>query len=270
MPMFYTKKKVGLFYEVLNPQEEKTVAFFNGVMASTLSWDSQSTLFARMGYRVILHDFKGQLLSEKPQGPYTFKEHAKEALELFEFLNVQKVHLVGTSYGGEVAMRFALDYPKHTKTLSVIDSVSQLDEVLKFFLMQWKELALQEDPERFFWSMLPSIYGNSFIQNNLDLLKERAKMLQLANKDYFKGQVALYDTFLNDLNMTKELPTIKNPVLIVCGQEDILKPVKFSKIMAKAIPHAEWIEIPDCGHVTILEKPHTLNSMLLGFIAKHQ
>ena len=269
MSLFKTRKGVGLYYEVLNPEAEKTVAFFNGVMASTSSWGYQSSLFARMGYRVVLHDFKGQLLSEKPQGPYTFHEHAAEALELFDFLGVQNPHLVGTSYGGEIALRFAIDFPDRVKTLSVIDSVSELDEVLKLFIVQWRALAEEGDPEKFFWGMTPSIYGNHFIQKNLSFLKDRVSMMKMGGSDYFKGQVILYDAFLNHVTMTSELSKIKHPALIVCGQEDLLKPVKFSKIMADALPHSEFAVIPDCGHVTILEKPEVLNSLLLGFVAKH-
>jgi 3-oxoadipate enol-lactonase len=56
---------------------------------------------------------------------------------------------------------------------------------------------------------------------------------------------------------------------VVCGEEDILKPVKFSKLIAENIPNSELAVIPNCGHVTIFEKPHVLNSMLLGFVLKH-
>ena len=46
-----------------------------------------------------------------------------------------------------------------TKSISVIDSVSELDEVLKNFVLSWKTLADTKDGEKFFWGMLPDIYG---------------------------------------------------------------------------------------------------------------
>lgn len=58
---------IKLFYEVKgNPDCKETVAFFNGVMASTSSWAYQVPVFEKLGYRIILHDFKGQTLSDKP------------------------------------------------------------------------------------------------------------------------------------------------------------------------------------------------------------
>lgn len=52
----------------------------------------------------------------------------------------------------------------------------------------------------------------------------------------------------------------------MAGEEDVLKPRRFSDIMAREIPHAQYALIPECGHVTIFEKPEVLNSLLIGFI----
>ena len=110
-----------LYYEVHgDPDGRETIAFLNGVMASTSSWELLYPIFERLGFRVILHDFKGQLKSDKPAGPYTFAQHCAEAKALFEHLGVKKLHLVGTSYGGEAAMKFAILYPEMVKTISVI------------------------------------------------------------------------------------------------------------------------------------------------------
>ena len=78
----------------------------------------------KMGFRIILHDFMGQLKSDKPDREYTFEEHCEQARMLYEWLGVQKIHLIGTSYGGEIALRFALMYPDMVNTISVIDSLN--------------------------------------------------------------------------------------------------------------------------------------------------
>lgn len=266
----FSYKDVELFYEVkgdLNGKE--TVAFFNGVMASTSSWALLTPVFEKMGFRVVLHDFKGQLKSSKPQGPYTFAEHCLEARALFEHLGVDKLHLIGTSYGGEIAMKFALLYPDMVKTISVIDSVSELDPVVEGFVLGWKVLCDTDDGEVFFNAMAPSIYGSKFLSDNREMLAARAKAVKKAGSGYLKGQKTLYDTFAKEVDMTKELCKIQCPALILCGEKDILKPPKFSKIIADNIPDAEYLTIPDCGHVAIFEKPKELESAVLGFILKH-
>ncbi|MDF2673550.1 MAG: putative hydrolase or acyltransferase of alpha/beta superfamily [Clostridiales bacterium] len=267
---YFNVNGIRLFYEVKgNPEGKETVAFFNGVMASTGSWAYQVPVFEKLGYRIILHDFKGQTMSDKPNGEYTFKQHAEEAKLLFDYLGVKKLHTIGTSYGGEVAMRFAIDYPDYTKSISIIDSVSELDETLKLFVSGWKTFASIDDPEGFFWGMAPSIYSNSFIKGNKEFLRTRAVALKNISRDYFKGQISLYNTFEHDLHMTDELSNIKCPALVVVGEEDILKPYKFSKLLADNIQNSEFAVIPGSGHVTIFEKPNILNTMLLGFVIKN-
>lgn len=261
---------IKLYYELRgNLAAEETIVFLNGVMGSSSSWAYQVPLFDKFKFKILVHDFKGQLLSDKPEGPYSFKEHAEEAKLLMDALNIKNGHLVGTSYGGEVAMRFAIDFPESVKSISVIDSVSELDEVLKLFVRGWRTSAMEKDAEKFYWGMTPTIYHNSYLEKNRKVLQERVETLKKAPESYFEGQVYLYDTFEQDVFMTDELHKIKCPALIVCGEEDLLKPKKFSKIIADNIPNSEFAVIPDCGHVTIFEKPDMLNSMLLGFILKN-
>ncbi|MBF0409647.1 MAG: alpha/beta fold hydrolase [Candidatus Riflebacteria bacterium] len=238
-------------------------------MASTASWNYQSAVFENRGYRVLLHDFRGQLLSDKPAGPYSFKMHAKDVIAILDQLHIDKAHLIGTSYGGEVGMRIAIDFPERVKTLSVIDSVSEIDELLKLHVRNWQKLAEAADPVNFFWGMAPTCYGSTYIERNRPLLQMRANHLAEFPADFFVGQVELYKTFLNDLDLTPELHKICAPTLVVCGEEDILKPPKFSKIIARNIPDSEYVLVPDCGHVTILEQHRPLNSVLLGFVTKH-
>jgi len=259
-----------LFYEVLgNESSEKTVVFLNGVMASTNSWYNIAKVFEALDFKVVLLDFKGQLRSDKPQGPYTFKEHCEETKAILEHLKIDKAHLIGTSYGGEVAMKFAILYPELTESISVIDSVSELDGILEYFVNSWKVAAVSGNGEEFFNVLVPSIYGNTFIKDNKEFLKERAKAMNSVPADYFKGQIELYNTFNNDVYMTNELKNIKCPAMIICGSEDLLKRPKFSKIIRDNIMNSEYVTIPDSGHVAIFEKEEEVKSILLGFILKH-
>lgn len=267
---YFEVNGIKLYYDVKgDPDGKEVVAFFNGVMASVSSWAYQVPIFKKQGFKVILHDFKGQMMSDKPDGTYTFKQHAEEAKALFDYLGVEKLHIIGTSYGGEVAMRFAIDFPDYVKSISIIDSVSELDETLRLFVQGWKALAENGDPEGFFWGMAPSIYSSGFLKENMEFMKKRAETMKSLSPDYYKGQISLYKTFEDDVYMTDELCNIKCPALVVCGQDDILKPVRFSSMLAEKIPNAEFAVIPDCGHVTIFEKPQVLSSMLLGFIMKN-
>ena len=261
---------IMLAYEVKGPKDAKeTIMFHNGVMASYTSWSIYAKLFERLGLRVILYDMRGQLLSDKPQGPYTFKTHAMDACAIMDAVGVKQAHMVGTSYGGEVAMKMGIIVPDRVASLMVIDSVASIDEQVKRFIELWIMLAKTEDAERFFEGVKATLYHPEYIkQHQADMAKRVEAMAQLP-VEYYRGQVTLYETFLHDVDMLDDLQDITAPTLIVCGADDILKPVKFSEAIHRSIDKSEFVIIPDCAHVAIFEKPQELLTLMRGFVIKN-
>ena len=92
--------------------------------------------------RILCHDLRGQTLSDKPSGDYSFEQHAADLAALLDGLGISKAHIVGTSYGSEVAMAFAIAYPERCESLSVIDGVSELDPLLRAAAESWMAAAL--------------------------------------------------------------------------------------------------------------------------------
>jgi len=269
MPMFNVNG-INIFYEDLGDKNSKNcVVFFNGAMSTTSGWGLLYPLFTRLGWRVILHDFKGQLMSDKPEGVYTFKQHADEAKALFDFLGANQVHVIGTSYGGRVAMEFAVLYPQATLTMSIINSFSESDAYLDTLVAGWDRIRTFGNGENFLWSVVPVFYGKTYIAENQETFETRAKALGNADAEFFKGQKAIYDTFSADIYMTNRLHMIECPTLVIVGDQDLVTPVKFSEVLVQNIKNTEFFIIPDCGHVTIAEKPRELESVVLGFILKH-
>ncbi|WP_312649773.1 alpha/beta hydrolase [Proteiniclasticum sp.] len=269
--VFFDINGTKIFYEIRgNQNAEETIVFLNGVMASTNSWYALSKPFEDLGFRVLLHDFKGQLKSDKPDGPYTFQEHADELKMLLEELRIENAHFIGTSYGGEVAMKFASLYGSTMRTMTIIDSTSELDPVMKYFISSWKKAAQEGDGEKFFNILAPSIYGEKFMRENAEFLEARAKATKHVGQEYLDGQIILYDTFINDVNMTDILEDIRVKTLVICGEEDILKRPKQSLLIHHKIRNSEYVILPECGHVSIFEKPEELKTLLLGFILKNR
>lgn len=63
------------------------------------------------------------------------------------------------------------------------------------------------------------------------------------------------------------LATIQCPTVIVVGQEDALTPVKVSEEMAGLVPAARIEVVPRCGHLSTMECPTAVNSILAGWLA---
>jgi 3-oxoadipate enol-lactonase len=68
--------------------------------------------------------------------------------------------------------------------------------------------------------------------------------------------------------VTTELHKIAAPTLVVVGEDDLLKPRRYSEIIAREIPNAEFAIIPNAGHAALWEQAGVFNSLILGFLAK--
>lgn len=78
-------------------------------------------------YRILAPSRFGYLDSDI-KGEGTPSEQAAAYVELLDLLGIDKVHLLATSAGGSVALRFALDYPHRTKGLILYSSAMPLPE----------------------------------------------------------------------------------------------------------------------------------------------
>lgn len=259
---------VNLYYEERgNPDSEEAVVFLNGIIASTQSWELQVPVFELSGHRVILHDYRGQLRSEKPEGCYSFLQHARDLRDLLAYLGQYRpVHLVGISYGGMVALRFALDYPEQVKSLSILNSFSEKDDQMVEHIRQSQRFMNEATPYDYYNGIIPLLYGDEYIEENFVLLEEQAQSFRLLSESFFRGQNSLFESLLECESVTDELDKIDIPTFVISGDEDKLNPPRLSQIISRQIVNSKYVNIPGCGHVSITEKPGVINSLVFGFI----
>ncbi len=67
-------------------------------------------------------------------------------------------------------------------------------------------------------------------------------------------------------NVDDRIREIKSPTLIIVGEEDILIPLKYSKILNEKIEDSGLVVMKDCGHVPPLEKPEEFNKIVMDFL----
>ena len=87
-----------IYYEIYGKGEY--VAFLNGIFMSTQSFSQFLPLFSKK-YSVLLHDFRGQWNSSKEGEKYSLELHSKDFYKLLNELKIEKINIVGISYGGE-------------------------------------------------------------------------------------------------------------------------------------------------------------------------
>lgn len=259
-----TINAVRLHYELLGRGEP--VAFLNGILMTTQSWALQ-TAFMQQRYRCLLHDMRGQLRSEKPEGRYALARHVADLHGLLDHLKIASCHVVGTSYGGEVGMLFACEHPERVRTLSVIASASHLEPLLGAQTSLWARLA-REHPDALYDAVAAFTFSNGFLSKNPAALQQGADRLKGQPPAFFQAFARLVEAF-QELAITDRLGQLRCPTLVICGEDDALKPVRYSRVIAGAIPGAELVVVPDAGHAVVIEQADTVNSRLHDFIRKH-
>ncbi len=256
---------VQIYYEQHGWENEEAdvLVLSNGVLMSTASWIFQMPVFSKH-YRLLLYDCRGMWQSEHPPGPYSMDMHADDLAALLDGLGVERAHVAGASYGAEISMLFALKYPAQTRSLIAAAAVSQVDPVLEGVMGSWIAAARAKDPDLLLQVVYPLTFAEAWIAANqaaLDLARERYASLD-------------YDAFLelllsfSRLDMTSELHKITAPTLVIAGEKDLVKPRKYSEIIAREIPDAEFAIVPHAGHAVMWEQAGVFNTLILGFLAK--
>ncbi len=256
--------EVNLYYEIHGDETADVVVLSNGIFMSTASWGYQ-VADLKKHFRVLVYDCRGMWQSEHPAGPYSLEQHADDLAALLDALKIEKAHLAGISYGGEISMLFAVKYPEKVRSLIISSAVSQIDTMLMTIGQTWAGAMRTRDGKTLFEVTLPSNFSEDWLKVNAALLPKMAKKYEEMD---FTSVSELMAAFAR-LNFTAELKKITAPTLVLVGEEDMLKPRKYAEIIAGEIPGAEFLIIPHAAHAVCLEKPAEFNSALIGFILKH-
>jgi pimeloyl-ACP methyl ester carboxylesterase len=95
----------------------------------------------------------------------------------------------------------------------------------------------------------PRLTDKELVEPILDMFERRTP-------DLFALQIK---ALLGRPDATSILPTLRCPTLVLCGREDAWAPPSRHDVMAKMIRHSTLEIIPDCGHMSTLERPQAVN-----------
>jgi len=168
-------------------------------------------------------------------------------------IGIERFIPAGHSLGGAIALDYAIHYPDHTMGLILIGTGSRL-RVLPAILDVLREGQVPPDFVDFLYS--PAAEDELRVRG-------REEVAACAASVYYADLNAC-DRF----DISSELPRISVPALILCGTDDRLTPVKYSRFLADNIPWSRIEIIEGAGHMVMLEKPDQVNSAIRAFVAE--
>jgi pimeloyl-ACP methyl ester carboxylesterase len=166
--------------------------------------------------------------------------------------------LVGHSLGAAIALRFAINYPQEITGIVLVGGGMKMP-VNPFFLE-----FLKTNPPEVSAEVIDLICKYSLAKEN------RSKFSAPLQKSLSQSSVeVLYGDLsaCNNLDLTQETGEIKVPALVICGAEDKMTPLDFSRQLAAGISGATLEIIEGAGHMVMLERPVEFNMSLDKFAA---
>lgn len=238
------------------------------------------------GYRVVAFDQLGCGKSDRPSDPayWTIQRYVEEVETVRQALKLGRVHLMGHSWGGWLAIDYALTYPDALKTLILEDTVADMPhlttELEKLRAALGAETVMMMERHEAEGTFTHPEYAAAVTLLNyrhVCRLQDWPAPVKRSLDDWNMGPYMtmqgpnefLYIGNLKDWNRIPDLPRLQVPVLITVGQHDELTPACAMR-MKHALPQAELHVIANSSHMPFYENPAGYYPVLLEFLARHR
>ncbi|HWX75598.1 MAG TPA: alpha/beta fold hydrolase [Solirubrobacteraceae bacterium] len=270
---FRTVASAGARCSLVEAGVGPTAVALHGLGATKASF--LTTVAALSGqFRVIALDLPGFGDSDKPIGAaYDAQYFAEAVLGVLDALELKRVHLIGNSLGGRVALEVALRQPRRVSRLALLaPSLAWRRERPARLLVRLSR------PELGLVQLAPRPVVKGIVER---LVPGADEGWTAAGVDEFlrayltrSGRAAFYAAarhiYLEEPHgkdgFWTRLRALRADALFVWGRRDRLVPIAFERHVADALPRARHLEL-DCGHVPQVERPRETHAALAGFLS---
>jgi pimeloyl-ACP methyl ester carboxylesterase len=239
---------------------------FRGTMDE---WDPAFLDHVAAGRHVIIFDNAGVARSGG-EAPTRMADWAANAAKFIEALGYRQVDVLGFSFGGLVAQEMTLQRPELVRRLIIVGSgagyVEGANLGAKAIEVATKPVNTDEDFLYLFFKETPSSQAAG--REHLARLRLRADAFseRVSEKAWKAMLAAGSDVGTPDTSLLRRVGSIRQPVLVANGVEDVMIPTYQSFALAQAIPNARLIIYPDSGHAFLFQYPETFGDEVLRFL----
>lgn len=182
---------------------------------------------------------------------------AKFVHKFLEARNLDGVHLLGNSLGGHVALVHTLKHPERIKSLILTGSSGLFENGMgDSYPKRGDYEYIKKKTELTFYN--PEIATKELVDEVYSITNNRLKAIKI---------IALAKSAIRN-NLGEELNQIKQPTLLVWGNNDTITPPFVAQEFNKLIPNSELHFVDKCGHAPMMEVPDEFNAILLKFLKK--
>lgn len=246
--------------------DAKPVAVLVHGFASALdAWETVVPALAKT-HRVLALDLKGFGWTDRPEGDYSPEAQARLVLGLMQQRGVSKAAIVAHSWGSSVALAAVMAAPDRFTKIALYDAWVYEDQLPAFF--HWSRAdgvgeALfglyykQRADERIAFAFYDRKLITERLVEDIDAALDRPGTVAAALAAV-RGQ--------RYADVEARYRTVKKPVLLLWGREDLVTTLRFGERLAKELPNARLVTYPRCGHFPMIEAMAASNRDLVAFL----
>jgi pimeloyl-ACP methyl ester carboxylesterase len=251
--------------------ENPPIILIMGLGAQGVMWPFEfCENLAGQGYYVVRFDHRDVGLSTLvnfEENPYNLLDMAKDILSIMDYYRLEKVHFVGASMGGLLAMLMGAHYPERTRSLTLMMTTSDIRPAIEAFqgiqtqsilppphprVLEQANKMLQCMPETFEEKL--ELFVNNFRINSGSIPVDEILCRELAasaisrmknlepGNDHMKAIIASYDL------CAAAQEKVDVPTLIIHGDEDPILPLAHAHALKDAIKNSTLQIVPGLGH----------------------
>lgn len=190
--------------------------------------------------------------------PFTYEDLVGDVLTVIEQESAGKATIVGESFGGTVALQFALSHQDHTERLVLINTFPYFRQrkrlILGLLLLPLTFIKLGNAVREFCYRIAMGFEG---------IAKEDVN--RLLQSSFIHGYTTSRQRMqlIRNLDIRDRLEEIKVPVTIIAAGRDKLVPsIGEAQFMASKMPNARVIELPNHGHTPLISKDFQLSDVI--------
>ena len=240
--------------------EGPPLLLIHGLGSSGRDWEMQIDAFSEY-FQVVVYDVRGHGKSEKPPGPYSVPLFAEDCAELLKVLGFDRVHVVGISMGGMIALQLAADYPEMVQDLVIINSGPDLVvRSIKDLILLWQRLIIVK--------LLGMRKMGEVLSKRLFPKPDQEDLREIFVERWAENDPRAYNLTLKGLvgwSVVEKLSSINCPTLVVAADLDYT-PLDVKTAMVEQIPNAQLAVMKDAHHAAPMEYPEQFNQILRNFL----
>ncbi|HEY0253334.1 MAG TPA: alpha/beta hydrolase [Kofleriaceae bacterium] len=226
------------------------------------NWRLTMPALVERGYRVIAPDMLGFGYTERT-GTYSKETWLAQLDRLFDASKLEQVDLVGNSFGGAIALAYAITRPRRVKSMVLMGAVGT-----RFPITAGLDAVWGYEPSIAAMKKLLDVfaYDRSIVTDELAELRYRASIepgFQEAFAAMFPAPRQRWvDALASD---DEQIRKVSHRALVVHGRDDQVIPLAASQRLAELLPNAELHVFNKCGHWTQIEHAARFTALVAEF-----